>query len=259
MSRGLPILMYHSLDSSGGVISTDPAWFAETMRAFHESGYRTVDLDDWIAQGRPDRDRTFAVSFDDGLRSILPAADVLARFGFTATVFLVTERMDSDNAWPGQPRGITRWPVLSWSDAITLQSAGFRFGAHTRTHPRLDRLDDAALSDELRGSRQAIEECLGQPCRLLAYPYGLATPRVRNAASRDFAAAFGTGLDRASCDHDPFALPRIDAFELRSTRAVSALIRGLEGPRFRVRRAMRSTRRAAWRWLDRSEPTTNAA
>ncbi len=244
MSRGLPILTYHAIDHSGSVIATDPVGFAATMSAFHQAGYRTLDLDDWIAQGRPDLDRAFAICFDDGLRSILPAADVLARFGFTATVFLVTDRMGRDNAWPGQPWGIPRQPLLTWSDTIQLQAAGFRFGAHTRTHPRLDRLDEAAIRDELLGSRKAIEQRLGQPCRLLAYPYGVDSPCVRLVATHHFAAAFGTNLGRASVRDDPHALPRIDAYELRSPRAVAALLRGLEGPRFRVRQAMRATRRA---------------
>lgn len=240
MSRGLPILMYHGLDASGSVIATDPHWFEATLRAFHQAGFRSVDLANWIAQGRPTLERAFAITFDDGLRSILPAAEVLHRFGFTATLFLVTDRMGGDNAWPGQPRGIARQPLLSWPEAIQLRDAGFRFGAHTRQHPRLDRLDDEAIRNELRESRQAIEERLGLPCRLFAYPYGIATARVRALASLEFSAAFGTRLDRANGQDDLWDLPRIDAYEIRSQRALSALIRGAEGPRFLARRISRA-------------------
>lgn len=245
MSRGLPILMYHSLDSSGSAVSTAPRRFASTMRAFHAAGFRTVHLDDWLARGRPRLDRAFAITFDDGLRSILPAAEILAPLGFHATAFLATARMGLDNAWPGQPRGIPRMAVMRWSDAATLRDAGFRFGAHSRNHPRLDRLRDDALMAELRGSREDVERRLGAPCPLLAYPYGVATPRVRAAASEVFDAAFTTDLRRAGPDDDPLALPRIDAREIRSPRALAALLDGREGARFLVRRALRATRAVA--------------
>ena len=113
---GLPILTYHAIGEAADVTTTDPAWFAETLAALVESGHRAVDLDDWVAQGRPDVDRGFAVTFDDGLRSILRVADVLARYRVPATVFLVTDRMGRDNAWPGQPAWVRREPVLAWSD-----------------------------------------------------------------------------------------------------------------------------------------------
>ncbi|MEO6809169.1 MAG: polysaccharide deacetylase family protein, partial [Isosphaeraceae bacterium] len=152
----LPILMYHALDTSGSVIATDPGWFAETLDALATAGFRSVDLLPWIEQGRPPVDRGFALTFDDGMRSMLLAADSLVRHGFSATAFLVTGRMGLDNAWRGQPGGIPRSSLLAWSDLTALQAAGVRFGAHTRTHPRLDRLDERALVEELRGSRDDL-------------------------------------------------------------------------------------------------------
>src|SRR4029079_17469494 len=94
---GLPILAYHSLDTSGSVISTDPVWFAETMRILVASGFRTVDLADWLARGRPVLERAFAITFDDGLRSVLEAVDVLTEYQLHATAFLVTDRVGSNN------------------------------------------------------------------------------------------------------------------------------------------------------------------
>jgi peptidoglycan/xylan/chitin deacetylase (PgdA/CDA1 family) len=248
MSGGLPVLTYHALDRSGSVVSTDPAWFAETLQALHESGFRTVDLDEWIAEGRPMAERQFALTFDDGLRSIRHAAGLLDRYQFRATAFLVTGRMGGDNGWPGQPVGIPRAPILDWSELDELQAAGFRFAAHTRTHRRLDRLDGAALDEELRGSRDEIEQHLGQPCRLLAYPYGIGTTRVCREAERHFSAAFGTRLDHASPCQDLFNLSRIDAYFLRSRNLLERLIRGNWKSHLLVRRTLRRVRSVAMAW-----------
>lgn len=240
---GLPILTYHALEPSRSVIATDPSWFAETLAALVESGCRPVDLGDWIARGRPTVDRGFAIAFDDGLRSVLNAADPLARYRVPATVFLVTDRMGTDNAWPGQPPGIPRRPLLAWSELDALRAAGCRFAAHGRTHARLDRRGLEDLEAELRGARDAVEQRTGQPCPLFAYPYGVTTPRVRRAAARHFRAAFGTRLDVASSTDNPFDLARIDAYYLRSWRGVERLISGRWRAWLRLRRTLRRVRR----------------
>jgi peptidoglycan/xylan/chitin deacetylase (PgdA/CDA1 family) len=243
-ARGLPVLTYHAFDPSRGVTATDPAWFAETLAALIEAGSRPVDLDDWVAQGRPDVDRGFAVTIDDGLRSILDVADALGRHRVAATVFLVTDRMGTDNAWPGQPATVPVAPVLSWSDVAALDALGIRFAAHGRTHVSLDGCDDVRLEAELRGSRDAVEQRLGRPCRLFAYPYGHASPRVRRAAARHFAAAFGTRLDHATRAQDVHRLARIDACYLRSRRALDRMISGRWHSWLRMRRALREARQA---------------
>jgi peptidoglycan/xylan/chitin deacetylase (PgdA/CDA1 family) len=249
---GLPILTYHAIGTSRGVTVTDPSWFAETLAALVETGHRAVDLDAWVAEGRPAVPRGFAVAFDDGLSSILRVADVVHRHRVPATVFLVTDRMGRDNAWPGQPSGIPREPLLSWSDLDALRAAGFRVAAHGWTHARLDLCDASALESELRGSREAIERATGLPCRLLAYPYGRSSARVREAAARHFAAAFGTRLDVASAGQDRFDLARIDAYYLRSPRALERLTTGRWQGWLRTRRGLRALRRTIVGWPGQS-------
>jgi peptidoglycan/xylan/chitin deacetylase (PgdA/CDA1 family) len=246
MSRaGLPILMYHAIEAAESVISTGRSWFIATLDALAAADYRAVDLSDWVAQGRPDVKRAFALTFDDGLRSILDVADELSQRRIPATVFLVSGRMGGDNGWPGQPRMIPRAPLLAWSDLDALATAGFQFGAHGQTHRRFDQCDDQALENELRGSRDAIEQKLGRPCPLLAYPYGLATERVRRAAARHFDAAVGTRLDLATAHDDAFDLARIDSHYLRSHGALERLLADRARAWLQGRRVLRAAR-GAW-------------
>jgi peptidoglycan/xylan/chitin deacetylase (PgdA/CDA1 family) len=253
---GLPILTYHAIDGSGSVISTEKTQLAATLDALDGAGFSPVDLGDWIARGRPEVGRRFAVTFDDGLKSVLDVAGLLADRKVPATVFLVTDRMGSDNAWPGQPRAVPHAPLLAWSDLEALAAAGFTFAAHGRTHRRLDRCDDAALESELRGARDAIEQRLGRPCRLLAYPYGHAPRRVRRAASRHFDAAFGTRLDVATAGQDLFHLSRIEVDYLRAPQVLDRLLCGRARSWFRGRRLLRAARRA---WTDAAFPIRGRA
>lgn len=245
MSAGrLSILTYHSLDDSGSPISTSPEWFAETMQRLVEAGFVGVDLEDWIARGRPPVARGFAVTFDDGLRSILPGLETLGRLGVPASVFLVTDHVGRDNDWSGQPSWVTRAATLGWSEISELARRGVTFGSHTRTHQRLDRLTIGAVEDELRGSCEAIEAKLGRRCRLLAYPYGRSAGPVWDRCRR-FDAAFGTRLATASARDNPRDLPRVEAYYLRSSRSIDRLIDGGLGPRLAARGAIRTARRVA--------------
>lgn len=243
----LPILTYHAFDTSKSVTATDPAWFAETLSALTRAGFQTVDLASWIARGRPPVERGFALTIDDGLHSILEVAEVVAQYRATATVFLVTDRIGSDNAWPGQPANVPRRPLLSWSEIESLQPLGFRFAAHGRTHLPLDRCDSQQLDEELRESRNAIEQRLGRPCPLFAYPYGRSNSRIRQAARRHFTAAFGTRLDTANHLEDLHQVSRIDAYYLRSSRALDRLVSGRLQGWLRVRRTLREGRGAMTR------------
>lgn len=240
----LPILTYHAIDESGSPISTSPSWFAETIARLVDAGFVGVDLADWVARGRPEVSDGFAVTFDDGLRSILPALETLGRFGLPSTVFLVTDYVGRDNDWPGQPSWVPRAETLDWSEVADLSGRGVAFGSHSRTHRRLDRARIETVERELRGSSDAIAARLGRPYRLFAHPYGV-TNREVGGRCRLFDAAFGTKLAMTSSRDDAFNLPRVDAHYLRSPRVLDRLVDGRLGAWLMARRAMRSARRAA--------------
>jgi peptidoglycan/xylan/chitin deacetylase (PgdA/CDA1 family) len=240
---GLPILTYHTFSARRAVTSTDPAWFAECLAALLDAGYHAVDLEDWLARGRPDEPRGFALTIDDGLRSVLRVTDLVLRDAVPATIFLVTDRVGSDNTWPGQPRGVAVEPTLDWSEIASLAAIGFKFASHGRSHARLGGLDDTSLERELRGSREAIEDRLGRPCPLLAYPYGESTAAVRALAARHYAAAFGTRLAFADGSQDLHDLARIDAYYIQTRPPLVRVLEGRARGWLRRRCTLRTVRR----------------
>lgn len=245
MNQGLPILNYHAFNRRRAVTSTDPSWFAETLFALREAGYQPIDLETWIARGRPHEPRGFALTFDDGLRSILEVAHLLASEQIPVTVFLVTDRVGSTNAWRGQRVDVTIEPTLDWSEIAQLAALGLRFAAHGLSHIRLDLLNPAQLDRELLASRNAVEDHLGSGCPLLAYPYGASSLSVRSAAARHFTASFGTQLAYATAKQDPHDLARIDAYYLRTRLPLMRLIEGRAKNWLRWRGTLRSVREHA--------------
>jgi peptidoglycan/xylan/chitin deacetylase (PgdA/CDA1 family) len=155
--------------------------------------------------------RSAVVTFDDGYASVLRAKPVLDAVGFPATVFVVTQFIESGEplSWPGVDHMATvnasEMQPFRWSQLEELATSGWEVGSHTVTHPRLPELDDTDVLHELVDSRQAIVDHLGA-CDSLAYPYGAADTRVAAAARR----AGYTGACTLSVSH------RVDERYLRA-------------------------------------------
>jgi len=212
------ILTYHSIDDSGSVLSTAPRIFAEQMRILYEQGYAVALLDtvldnhhiDPLSKGR------VAITFDDGFRNVYEhALPVLQRYGFPATVFLVTDYCGKANDWPGQPAHVHRHALLSWPQIREMSAAGMTFGSHTRTHPNLRAVALGDMEEELRGSKCQIEDAIGRPVTSLAYPYGGYSLDVKRLAGQCFTIACTTTLDFVRLGSDRLALERLDTYYLR--------------------------------------------
>jgi peptidoglycan/xylan/chitin deacetylase (PgdA/CDA1 family) len=225
----LSILTYHSIDTSGSVVSVAPDDFARQMNSIAESGYRGIALREAVshreAYGTWPRHRV-VLTFDDGFRNFYETAmPVLARHGFTATVFVVTDYMGRRNDWETPPAGLGSQDILTWQQAVELSSNGIEIGSHTRTHPDLRRLSETEIWHELAGSRLEIEDHVGQPVRSFAYPFGETNHVSQEYVKKEFQAACTTVLQRVNGEplHN---LPRIDIYYMRTQRMLRQLLSG---------------------------------
>ncbi len=218
--RGVAILTYHSLDESGSVLSTEPDLFAEQMRILHESGVKVIPLSAVrdVLGGGLDSQRCLAITFDDGFMNLYHNGfPVLLRYGFPATVFLVTDYCGKENDWPSQPRAVKRWPLLGWREIDEMAAAGITFGAHTRTHPDLRTLAPKQVKEEILPSKKSLEDALGRSVDLFAYPYGVYNERVRKISQELFSLCCSTKLDFVKRESDLFSLERLDMYYFRSS------------------------------------------
>lgn len=235
------ILTYHSLDTTGSVISIPPGVFREQMAWLAESGIPVVSLDR-VREVRS----SVALTFDDGFRNFFDdAMPVLERHRFPATVFAVSHFCGGRNDWPSQPRhtGIPILELLRWQELEQVARAGIGIGCHTATHPRLGSLSDEQLEQELSVSRATIEQRTGAAIDTFAYPYGDTDPRVCQAVSRHFRVACGTRLRFVSPNSELWDLPRIDTYYLRSRVWFRGLTKSYGPAYLMLRHLLRSVRR----------------
>lgn len=210
------VLCYHGVSEGWpSDISIRPSQLERQLRWFLDRGYRPTTFTDAVTTASDGP--TIAVTFDDAYRSIAEIAHpLLDSMGIVATVFAPTAFVGTDRpiGWEGTDEWVsTDWAeeiqVMGWGEIERLAQAGWEIGSHTRTHPHLPTLDDAALVDELGRSRVEIEEALGRPCTSIAYPYGDTDAHVaRAAAAAGYVAGGGLLPDRLS-ERRPLLYPRI--------------------------------------------------
>lgn len=263
MSARLPILTYHVVGGGRSPLVTPPALFARQVAALARAGWRTLRVEEIAAHlrgGRPLPDKTLAITFDDGDESFAEYAwPLLREHGLGATLFVVAGRLGARAAWDGAWReeegsgparaGDDQRPArpgdgrrLLGAEALRrLAAEGVEIGAHSATHPRLPGLPSGRLAEETAGACRTLEEVVGQPVRVFAYPYGAHDAAAREAAGTVCAGACTTRLGFVRRGSDPLLLERIDAHYLRN----AAVIARLDGAAARAYLALRAAARRA--------------
>ena len=235
-------LAYHAItDDWTHALATSRARFRRQLARLASRGFRGVTLNE-LATGQCSG-RTVAITFDDGFASVVQAKPMLDELGWPATVFVVTDAIDSGRPmpWLGGPMGVNedaRLP-LTWEALSDLAAAGWEIGSHGRTHRLLSELSDAERAAELAESRDAVALRIGS-CRGISYPWGEVDDRVV-AAARHAGYAYGSGLAGRFARDDAMRVPRVAIdgrdgtvrFGLKTSRAF-----------FVVRTSV------AWTWLD---------
>jgi peptidoglycan/xylan/chitin deacetylase (PgdA/CDA1 family) len=245
----LPILMYHRItparvanDPYGNCVSV--ASFESHLRWLRLRGYQSVDLG-WVgrlldgeAASMLPR-RPFAITFDDGyLDNQEYALPLLERYGFRATIFVVTSTIGGTNTFDS-PAAEDAVKMLSADDIRRLRARGIGIGSHTHSHPQnLAWLTDRELGFELAHSRGVLSDLLQEDIEHFAYPHSALDLRVEaevaRAGYRTACAGRGTSFTRFRLQRVPAdsrSGPQLDLY--CGWRRLKWRVRALEGSRAR--------------------------
>jgi peptidoglycan/xylan/chitin deacetylase (PgdA/CDA1 family) len=208
------VLCYHSIRSREG--------FAAQMRVLAERGYPALSMGqftEWLSGRGPVRTPAVLLTFDGGYSDQLEnAVPVLQAFKFPATFFPVSDYLD-DEADDGT--------MMRPKDLLDLAQSGHTIGCHTHSHPNLTELSAAEIQREVNGSKQILEDILGQRVSAFCYPYGarnsLSASIVRQSG---FDVAFTVDLGGVSFGDDPYQLRRVPVLGDPSPGEFSAYLAG---------------------------------
>ena len=97
---------------------------------------------------------------------------LLKKYGFGATVFLVSDYVGQQNRWDKAQTNVTQKQLMGWDDIAELKKEGVDFGSHTSEHVVLHQdMTITMLKNQIFDSKQLIDEKIGD-IDCIGYPYG---------------------------------------------------------------------------------------
>ena len=195
------ILLYHRIGSARQEIELSPDAF-EHQLADLVTNDCVLTLDDAL-EGR--HDGGVVVTIDDGYRdfhdTVLP---LLEKHRVPATLYLATGLVAGG---ANAPNG----DALTWGQLREAVATGLvTVGSHTHGHVDLSTATEAESEDEMRRSKDLIEDRLETPCVHFAYPWAVGSAAADRAARRLFrTAALDAWRTNRAGRVDPYRLGRV--------------------------------------------------
>jgi peptidoglycan/xylan/chitin deacetylase (PgdA/CDA1 family) len=176
------ILCYHRAGVGDREIDVPERRFVEQLEFLAAEG-DALPLDASLSNGSGGVVLTFDDGFRDFYEIVLPH---LVRLGLPAVLYLATGFVDA-----GDPRSdVGRDEALTWPMLEDAASTGLvTIGSHTHGHIDLSRATEGVARDEMRRSKDLIEDRLGHPCLHFAYPWGRSSAEADRSAEQLFETA----------------------------------------------------------------------
>lgn len=181
--KGIRILVYHSIMKAPRYkdalrITVPPVLFEKQIRFLLALKYSIVSMDDLLdcVSGVKDMDsKKIVLTFDDGFGDNFDYGYPILKVNrLTAVYFVSTDYIGSGNKFPWYASDSVYGKPLTWEKVSRLSSEGMTIGSHTCSHQNLGDICDSVdkLENELKISRQILENKLNREVRYFAYPFG---------------------------------------------------------------------------------------
>src|SRR5688572_19476687 len=165
------VLMYHSVDDSGSVLSVSPEALRRQLAWLRKNGWRGLSAAEFAARQyeAPRAAREIFLTFDDGYENFrVLAAPLLAEHGFPATVFVPCDFAGAAPGWLVRDRAIidarrysgiasaeideavaacSDTPLMTWRQLAELRDFGIDVESHGAGHYFMTQLGDGALEE----------------------------------------------------------------------------------------------------------------
>jgi peptidoglycan/xylan/chitin deacetylase (PgdA/CDA1 family) len=189
------VLLYHRVGAGDSEIELPVDAFRSHLRELRRRE-RLLTLDEAIGGDGGG----VVVTFDDGTPDFHDTVVPLAvEHGVPVHLYLATELVGN---------GATS---LTWSQLADAVSTGLvSVGSHTHSHADLSRATEPEAEEEMRRSKELVEDRLGRPCEHFAYPWAVGSPNADRVARRLFrSAALDAWRTNRAGRIDPYRLGRV--------------------------------------------------
>lgn len=172
----VPILLYHRFGPTvaDGMTIKTPV-FESHMKYLHDNGYKVIPLRSLVlwyqGKGSAPAPKSVVIVEDDAHKSVYSdMLPIVRKYRFPVTVFVYPSAISNAKY------------AMTWDQLRELKKSGlFDFQSHTYWHPNFKRerkkLSPAALdklvTEQLTKSKRKLEQEVGGPVDLLAWPFGI--------------------------------------------------------------------------------------
>jgi hypothetical protein len=216
------VLMYHSVVKNtesafqkSDIYSISETYFTRHVEYLaHQSNSterKVVSLEDSLLSG-------VSITFDDGYKDTLTiAAPLLCKDNLPFHVFVTPANVISgDNRY------------LSETELVSLSKLpGVTIGAHGFSHQHLNTLQAAEITDELKSSKEWLENLTQRNITTMSYPHGAFNSQVQEiAASVGYLYAATSSWGCYQVGFKPLEIPRIDVWNLDNQTTLKQKLNG---------------------------------
>jgi len=173
MESKVPILLYHDLESPdfpnekknlatrNTVVNAHD--FEDQLEYLSKNGYKTLSIEEYFNyryNKKSIASKSIIITFDDGhFSNYYIAFPILQKYGFSATFFIVSDKVDSKNH-------------LRLEQINKMVDEGMEIGSHGLTHTYLPLMSNEEIEYELRQSKENLENIIKHPVDYFAFPGG---------------------------------------------------------------------------------------
>ena len=205
------VLNYHKIDHTFISLAVRPEDFDSQMKYLRDNGYHTISPDELyeaLAGNGTLPENPVMITFDDGYEdNYTNAYPILKKYGFKATIFVVTGFLDKHK------KG-----YLSWDEAREMNKNGINIESHTVNHRSMTDLTDDELRAELVDSKKKAEAELGHEVNYIAYPTGTYNLHIAQMVKEaGYKAAFTIKYGNVDKASNIYALERVPIFHTEDT------------------------------------------
>jgi len=214
------ILAYHAVGTPRwGLNDISPRRFRHQLKLALDAGFEFVDPLELVrSEGRSNQ---LAITFDDGLSSVLEnAAPILRDLHIPWTLFIVSRWVEMGHPLFGSEM------FLDWHDLERISGFGGSIGGHSATHRNFARLSTEETTQELFESRALVERRLGFAPTSFAIPFGQSADWTDSAARLAADAGYTVVYSQAEDTRFPGTVPRTKIAGTDNDFVFSAALRG---------------------------------
>jgi peptidoglycan/xylan/chitin deacetylase (PgdA/CDA1 family) len=212
----VPVLMYHQIDAApekGAPLRglyVSPRMFSLQMKILKTLGYRGLSMGELVPYLTGEKcGKVVGITFDDGyLNNHTFALPTLHKYNFSATCYVVSQRIGKTNTW--DEGKVASTPLMGRTEIHEWLKLGMEIGSHTQNHEDLTQLQTSDAIEEIAGSKKMLEDITGHAIQHFCYPYGRFEQRHREMATETgYRTATTTVRGRAKTNDDLMQLKRV--------------------------------------------------